>query len=60
MTFAPVVANASATARPMPPAAPVTMTPLPSRPAPTLHVMTSLLRSSGCADQARARTFSLR
>src|SRR5688500_637597 len=38
MTFAPVVANASATALPMPPVAPVTMTPLPSRPAPTLQL----------------------
>ena len=31
--------EASATALPMPPAAPVTMTPLPSRPAPTLQVI---------------------
>src|SRR6187431_414973 len=38
-TRAPVVANASTIALPMPPVAPVTMTPLPSRPAPMLHAM---------------------
>ena len=39
ITFAPVAANAFATARPIPPAAPVTITPLPSSPAPTFQVM---------------------
>ena len=52
-----------ATALPMPPAAPVTMTPLPSRPAPTLQVMSAPpLRSSAAAmpPTGPARTFSLR
>src|SRR3990170_906070 len=43
MTFAPAAANPRATAAPIPPLAPVRMTPRPSSPAPTLHVMSSLL-----------------
>src|SRR5260221_9266341 len=43
MTFAPAAANPRATAAPMPPVAPVRMTPRPSRPAPTLHVIAILL-----------------
>ena len=61
ITLAPVAENACATALPMPPAAPVTMTPLPSRPAPTLQVIASALRRSpDPARQTSARTFSLR
>ena len=59
MTFAPAAAKPLATAAPMPPVAPVRMTPRPSSPAPTLHVIVSLLRSVR-ALSALASTFSLR
>src|SRR5687768_2637333 len=53
MTRAPVVAKARVTARPIPPAAPVTITPRPSRPAPTLHA-TAMSSSAGFGCPSRA------